>query len=137
MSWWYKRYGICLISINFIWIASSFFCANDIGSLLDNFFGVRIFNFVHFIFPFRAFNFTLSAIVCSGCNFTHFLAFNGGIGGQSYSSNSRINFSCLFRIFNLLYKCSESWLNWVVHVFESLSNKLFLQSLFPEIQYLA
>ena len=43
-------------------------CANNIGSVVHNLFGVKNFNFVPDFFLFRGFNFTLSAIVSSEAN---------------------------------------------------------------------
>ena len=56
-----------------------FTCAYNIGSLVNNFFGVKIFNPVPVFFLFRGFNFTLAAIVSSGSNFTFSLHSCGGI----------------------------------------------------------
>ena len=40
---WYKRYSICLISfLNLLQLFPAFTCANSIGSLVNNLFGVKI-----------------------------------------------------------------------------------------------
>ena len=87
---WYKWHSICLTSFfNLYKLFPAFICANNIGTLLSNLFGVNIFN----IFPFFTsssshssggmsgisinssessacclLNFTLSVIVSSGCD---------------------------------------------------------------------
>ena len=66
---WYKRYSICLISFfNLFELFQAFVCANNIGSLVNGLFGVKTFNPVPAFF--RGINFTLSAIVSCGSNFT-------------------------------------------------------------------
>ena len=59
-----------------------FICANDIGNLLNNLVGVKIFNPVPVIFLFSGFNVTLSAVVSSGSIYTFSSSFSGGIGGK-------------------------------------------------------
>ena len=60
----------------------AFFCTNNIGSLINNLFGVKIFNPVSVIF--QRFNFTLSGIVSSGSNFISSSSpSGGGIGSES------------------------------------------------------
>ena len=53
-----------------IQLFSAFICANNIGSVANNLFGVMIFNPVPVLFLFERFNFLFSAIVSSGSNFT-------------------------------------------------------------------
>ena len=65
----------------------AFICANNIGSLVNNLFGVKIFNSVPSYF--WGFNFTLSAILSWGSTFTFSSSpSSGGIGGKSSDSSS-------------------------------------------------
>ena len=64
----------------------AFICANNIGSLVNNLLGVKVFNLVSIFFLFRGFNSVLSAIVSSGYNFTFSSPPTEDIGGKSSSS---------------------------------------------------
>ena len=62
-----QKNSICLISFfNLCELSSAFICTNNIGSLVNNFFRVKIFNPVPVFFLFQWYNFTSSAIVSSG-----------------------------------------------------------------------
>ena len=69
---WYKTYSICLISFFSLFeLFPAFICANNIWSLVNNLFGVKLFNNVSVFFLVRGFNLTLSlTIVSSGSNFS-------------------------------------------------------------------
>ena len=73
----------------------TFICANNIGSLVNNLFGVKIFNPVPSFFYFRGFNFTLSAIVYYGSNFTSSSPSSSGNGGKSSSSSSSAKYKSI------------------------------------------
>ena len=71
-------------------------CANNIGSLVNNLFGVKIFNPFPSFSIFQKFVFTLSAIVSSGSNVTYSSRSSGGIGDKSFEYNSIDKFSDTF-----------------------------------------
>ena len=99
----YKEYSICLISFfNRYALLTAFICANNIGRLVNNLFGVKIFNHVSVIF--RRFNFILSTIISSGSNFTS----SSPSSGKSSSSKSSVKLSGLSRTFTLFFEYSES-----------------------------
>ena len=59
-------------------INNAFTCANNVESLVNNLFGVKIFNPVPTIFLFWGFNFALSAIVSSGSKLAISLSHSSG-----------------------------------------------------------
>ena len=77
----------------------NFICANNIGSLVNSLFGVKIFNPVPVILLFQGFNFILSAIVSSGFNFTCSLPSSGGTDGKSSLSSLNINQHVNFKVY--------------------------------------
>ena len=65
---WCKRYIIWVFNLHELFLPFS--CANNIGSLLNNLFGVKVFNPAASFFLSREFNFNILATVSSGSNFT-------------------------------------------------------------------
>ena len=71
---WYKRCSTCLISfLSLHELCSAFICANNTGSLVNNFFGVKNFN------PFLSFT-SRRAMVCVSTNSSLSLS-SGGVDG--------------------------------------------------------
>ena len=96
-------------------------CANNIGSLVNNLFVVKVFNPVLATFLFWWFNFTLSAIVSSGSNLTIFSSpSSGGMLDKSpVLTFTQILHNILILINQVLFYCyfkgnwgiSENYLN--------------------------
>ena len=71
---WYKRCNVCLISFFSLYgLFLAFICANKTESLHNSLLGVKNFNPVPVpcVFLFQGINFTVSAIVSSGCDFKY------------------------------------------------------------------
>ena len=67
-------------------------CANNIGILVNNVLGIKIFNPTPVIILFQKFNFILLEIFPAGSKFTFSSPSRAGIVGKSSSIKSRVNF---------------------------------------------
>ena len=125
LLWWYKRYNICFISFfNLYELLSAFAWANNNESLVNNLFGVKIFNNVPVFFLFGGFNFTLSAKVSPGSDFTSSSPSSAGSDGKSSSSSSKYKsigkISGISWTFIFFFLAFVNLSFWVSYIFRSL-----------------
>ena len=125
LLWWYKRYNICLILFfNLYEVLPAFTWANNNESLVNNLYGVKIFNPVPVFFLFGGFNFTLSAKVSSGSDFTSSSPSSAGSDGKSSSSSSKYKsigkISGISWTFIFFFLAFVNLSFWVSYIFRSL-----------------